>query len=57
MGLCEEDHILIKNLHEFKGDEAKRLMKIITDKMMEKDYFERVFETFVRTMHDCSEVW
>jgi len=24
---------------------------------MEEDYFERFFETFVRTMHDCSEAW
>ena len=29
----------------------------ICDKMMEKDYFERFSETFVKTMHDCSEVW
>jgi len=28
MGLCEEDHILIKkSLHEFQGYGAKRLMK------------------------------
>jgi len=27
MGLCEEDHILIKSLYEFKGYGAKRLMK------------------------------
>jgi len=29
----------------------------ISDKMMEEDYFERFFETFVKTMHDCLEVW
>jgi len=27
IGLCEENRILIKNLHGFKGYRAKRLMK------------------------------
>jgi len=56
MGLCKENHILIKSLREFKGYGAKSDEKI-SDRMMEKDYFKRFFETFVRTMHDCSEVW
>ena len=28
----------------------------ISDKTMEKDYFQRFFETFERTMYKCSEV-
>ena len=31
MGLCEEDHILIKSLHEFKDTDER-----ISDKMTEK---------------------
>jgi len=29
----------------------------ISDKMMEENYFEQFSETFVKTMHDCSELW
>jgi len=53
MGLCEENHILINNLYEFKGYGEKRLMKEFP---MEEDYFELFFKTFERTMYECSEV-
>jgi len=56
MGLHEEGHILIKKsvwvrrLWSEEGDDR------ISDKTMEEDYFERFFETFERTMYECSEV-
>jgi len=36
MGLCEEDHILIKSLHEFKGYGAKRMLKEFLTKLWKK---------------------
>jgi len=36
---------------------CEKINEKISNKMMEEDYFERLSETFVKTMHDCSEVW
>ena len=52
-------HILIKSLYEFKLQTlwSEKTDERISDKTMEEDYCERFFETFVRIMYDCSEVW
>jgi len=53
MRLCEEDHILIKGLYEFKGYGAKRLMK----EFLTKGWKKTTLNDFLKHLHDCSEVW
>jgi len=55
MGLCKEKHILfIKNLYEFEGFGANRLMKEFTTKGWKKTILKYVYNIW---KNNYSSVW